>query len=473
MSSQGAGPAPRLKLGTVLAFSGPSLPISGFLLVYGVYLTPYFTGQLGLAFGAVAGAFLLIRSIDLFFDPLLGWLMDRTKTPIGRFRPWTMAGIPIFLLAIYMLCMAPKGITAGYLVIWALVLGAGSSMVILSGAAWAANIATNYDDRSRIYGVMQGIGAFGSILMLGVMAILAKPHPGLPNGVQTSGWIVILLTPILALLMVTLVREPVSPTAMSQRFGLRDYWEMISRPEMWRLVLADFALALGPGTTGPLYLFFFHDVLKFDAAQEALLLMIYTAAAFFGGPILGLVATRFNKHRTLIVATVGYALFQASLFVIPRGAFWAASIGMSGCGFIAAGFLLLVRAMIADVGDEVRLEQGKERMSLLYAMVTTTTKIGGAITVPITYSVLQAVGYKAQTGAINTPAAIHGLQMCYVFAPIIFVLAGGALMIGYRLDAKRHAEIRAKLELRDAALGAGELIDAMPGEMITPPAPAE
>jgi Na+/melibiose symporter-like transporter len=473
MSSQPAGAQQRLKLPTILAFSGPSLPVTGLITVYAVYFTPYVTGVLGLAFGAVAGAFLVIRAIDLFFDPLLGWAMDRTRTPIGRFRPWTIVGAPVMMAGVFMLFMAPKGITPIYLIGWALMFAAGSSMVILSGAAWAANLATNYDDRSRVYGVMQGVGGVGALLTLLLMVILSKPHPGWPNAIQIVAWLVLITVPIFTLIMVTCVREPVAPSSRHQHFALKDYWEMVARPEMRRLIFADLALALGPGTTAPLYLFFFHDVMRFSGALSGVLLMIYTIASFFGAPILGLIATRFNKHRTLIGATAGWALCQASLLIMPRGVFFAAAPVMFGAGFLAAGFLLLVRAMVADVGDEVRLEQGKERMSLLYAMVTTTTKIGGAITVPITYSVLQWVGYKAQPGAVNTPAAIHGLEMCYLFAPIIFVLAGGLVMFGYKLDAKRHAEIRAKLELRDAAMSMGAVVDAMGGEIITPPAPAE
>ena len=41
--------------------------------------------------------------------------------------------------------------------------------------------------------------------------------------------------------------------------------------------------------------------------------------------------------------------------------------------------------------------------------------------------------------------AIHGLVMCYVFAPVFFVLVGGAVMFGYKLDAKRQGEIRTAL----------------------------
>jgi Na+/melibiose symporter-like transporter len=84
-------------------------------------------------------------------------------------------------------------------------------------------------------------------------------------------------------------------------------------------------------------------------------------------------------------------------------------------------------------------------------MVTTTSKIGLAVTVTVAYPILKAVGYNGREGAVNTPHAIFGLEMCYLFAPIILVFLGGGLFFGYRLDARRHAEIRAALAARDAA----------------------
>ena len=442
--------------------------MAGMLTVYGVYLTPYFAGHLGVALTAIAGSALIVRMIDLFIDPLLGWAMDRTRTPIGRFRPWMLAGVPLYLTSVYMLFFAAKGIGVMYLIVWGLALGVGTSLLTLSSAAWAANLATNYNERSTIYGIMGGVGAVGALLFLMLQITFAKAHPGGFNAIQLSGWAILIGVPLTVILMTAAVPEPIAPSLRTP-FALRDFKEMIARPEMLRLVAADFALALGPGTTAPLYLFFFRDSLGFTTIESTELLMLYTVASLFGGPLLGLVATKINKHRTLIWATVGYAVCQVSLFVIPKGMFIAAVPGMVGCGFIASGFLLLIRAMIADVGDEVRLEQGKERMSLLYSMVTTTTKVGTAITTPITYTVLAYVGYTAVEGAKNTPAAIHGLEMCYVFAPVVFVLVGGACLIGYKLDAKRHAEIRAQLDLRDAGAGTQAVIDVMSGAPIAPP----
>jgi Na+/melibiose symporter-like transporter len=124
---------------------------------------------------------------------------------------------------------------------------------------------------------------------------------------------------------------------------------------------------------------------------------------------------------------------------------------MFAVGFCASAFLPLVRAMVADVVDEVRLQTGQDLTSLLYSLVTTTTKVGAAITVTIVFPILKMVGYNGKEGAVNTQHAIFGLEMCYLFAPILLVFVGGSMFFGYRLDAKRHADIRLALEERDNA----------------------
>ncbi len=167
----------------------------------------------------------------------------------------------------------------------------------------------------------------------------------------------------------------------------------------------------------------------------------------------GRLAQRFGKHRTVQIACVAYSITQATLMALPRmGPHYVFAqtiptiIGMFAVGFCASAFLLLVRAMIADVADEVRLEQKQDLTSLLFSMVTTTTKIGGSITVAVVFPILALVHYNGAEGAVNTPSAIFGLEMCYLFAPVILVWFGGAMFFGYKLDSKRHAEIRAQLD---------------------------
>ena len=69
---------------------------------------------------------------------------------------------------------------------------------------------------------------------------------------------------------------------------------------------------------------------------------------------------------------------------------------------------------------------------------------------------------------MNTPHAIWGLEMCYLFAPSAFVLTGGAMFFGYRLDARRHAEVRSALEQREAMIDEGAALESLAGPTAAP-----
>ncbi|MBS0490056.1 MAG: MFS transporter [Proteobacteria bacterium] len=470
MANSAAGSS-RLPLPVVMAFSSTALPIAAIGLVMAVYLPRFFAGQLGLSLAAVGVAFTVVRLIDLAIDPLLGMAMDRTRTRFGRYRPWLLAGGPIVMLAAYMLFMAPHGITETYLIGWLLTLYLGVSILTLAQAAWGASLATDYHDRSRVYGVIQAVGVIGAVLILLLPLALGKQGEG-AGGVHAMGWFCILLIPVTLALCTLVTPERVAPeTDSKERVTLRDYWDLVRRPEMARLIFADLFMALGPGTTAALYLFFFHDARGYTTPQTGILLVFFIGAGLVGAMFWGWLAQKIGKHRALIVSAVAYAVTQSALMIIPPATMALAIPGMFSVGFVSSAFVLIVRAMVADVADEVRLETGKERVGLLYALVTTTQKVGTAITVGVSFTVLDLVGYNAADGATNTPQAIRGLELCYVFAPIILVFFGGAAFIGWKLDAKRHAEVRRQLDERDALAAEAGLLDSVSGVGLATEAP--
>ena len=271
------------------------------------------------------------------------------------------------------------------------------------------------------------------------------------GGRPLIGWAILGFTVLMTALVTTVTPEPVSQNVHRGKVVWSDYWNIIARPTALRLVIGDLFLVLGPGLTSPIYLFFFHDAKGFSIGAATSLLIFYSLAALFGAPLWARLAQRFGKHRTLQVATVCYALAQAGLMAIPKGLFWPTAGGMFLVGGCASAFLLLVRAMLADYGDQLRLEQGVQRVSLLFSFVGVTQKLGSSLNVAISFFILEKVGYRAAEHVTNTPQAIFGLEMVYLFAPIVMVLLGGALFFGYSLDAKSHAEIRTALDARDAA----------------------
>jgi len=174
----------------------------------------------------------------------------------------------------------------------------------------------------------------------------------------------------------------------------------------------------------------------------------------FCAPLWALAAFRWGKHRTLMAAAAAYSIAQGLIFFIPGQTFWLMAPAMFLAGGILAALGFLVRAMIADVGDEVRLATGKDRVGLLYAMVSSTAKVGTASAVLVTFGILGAIGFNPTPGAVNTDSAMLGLTLTFAIAPVILVMLGAVAVRGYSLTRERHAVIRAELEARDAASAA-------------------
>jgi Na+/melibiose symporter-like transporter len=472
VTSTSAARSGRLPLPRLLAFSLGSIPAYMLISMTGVYLPPFYAGKMGVSLTAIGATIGLLRLTDLGLDLALGWLMDKTRTPMGRYRPWYLAGLPVLWLAVYKVFNPPADVDTAYLFVWYILLYVAYSMLVLGHSAWAAAISGSYNERSRMFGWMLGIGVFGSSF-LGALPLLTHGAiaPADPGSMSTIGWIIMSVATVAVAVATLSAPEPVSPTAGIQRPGFKDYLAVFTNPSMFRLILADLFLILGPGASAPIYVFFFREGKLFDAAHVGLLLIPYGAAGIFGAPIWAWIAQRLGKHRTVQIAGLAYAVFQTILMIVPAGLFWPTFISMFSVGFCASAFIVLIRAMVADVADELRLTTGQERSGVLYALVTLTQKLGSSLAVTIIYPILDAVGFVAKPGYHNSPAALRGLEMCYVFAPIVLVVVGSACLIGYKLDAKRQSEIRTALEeIESRNYAASTEVLGEPGETVIPAA---
>ena len=440
---------------TMAAFAAPCLPMAGLGLPLVVYLPEFYSSELGLSLAQVGAAFGAVRLLDMAFDPFICGVMDGTRTRFGRFRPWFALGAPILMLATYMLFMAHPGVGVGYLWTWLLVLYAGVSIASLSQLAWGAAISPHYDQRSRVYGWWQGGNVIGMILVLTLPALL--PYLGVKGhaeAVGAMGWFVVALLPITVALAVARVPEPVSPVR-KERSGLGEYFKLLRRPSVARLLVVDFLVGTGPAITGALFFFYFGRAKGFEKAAASQLLLIYFIGGLVGAPIWTWLSYRLQKHRTLALSSMFYAAVTIAALFIPHGNFPIAALMMFLAGISYAAGAFLLRAMMADVGDEVRLETGAERTALLYALLSGTVKIGSALAVAITFPALAAMGFdpKAKTGE----AGIPGLMAMFAMAPAALAVVGGAIIAGFPLHARRHAEIRDALAARDLAEAGPEM----------------
>lgn len=466
MTQVTTAPAGRISLAATLAFAATHIPIAALSLAIVVHMPRYFASTLGMGLALVGSTFALVRTIDIPLDPMLGLTMDRTRSRFGRYRLWTVLGVPLMIGGLYMLIHARPGMGQLYLAGWLLVMYLGLSVLLLSNLAWAACLATSYGHRSRIFGVFTALGVLGAIGVLIIPVVAERLGYTDGDGVRAMLWFIIAATPVCAFLVVFRTPEPVSRDHVHGQFALKDYWSLLTRGNVLRLVAADLCVNLGPLWMAAIYLFFFKDSRGFTFTQANLLLLIYIAAGFVGAPFTAWLANKAGKHRALMVNSTVYSLTLLSVVVVPKGDFLLATPTMFITGCAAAGLIVVIRALAGDIADEIRLESGREWMGLMFAMTNATGKVASAASIFLTFNVLEQIGYNAKAGAVNTPAAIRGLELAFLIGPIFFLMLGGACFIGYKLSAERHADIRRQLDARDAASDAAAALESLTGEPV-------
>jgi Na+/melibiose symporter-like transporter len=439
-----------LSLPRLTAFSLANLPVGATAIAVLVYLPPYFTARLGVDMSLVGVAWGLVRIVAIAMDLAVAMLMDSTRAPIGRYRAWMIAGGPILMLALYKLFMAPRGMGAAYLIAWLLVLYLGNSIVSLSLSAWGASLTRLYHERSRLFATVAVAGVAGAVSVLLIPVLGRGFWRTTAQSVQAMGWFIIAMIPPTIGLAVLRTPDRAPPQPIDATFVLADRLRAVARPDVARLFVAQMALTLGPGWMSALYLFYFTGARGFSLQQASALLAAYVLAGLPGALGMAALARRIGKHHALMAATTAFSLGVLAILATPRADLLATLPVMIWSGAMASGFTLMVQAMLADVADDVRLSQGEARTGLLYAVISVAGRIAVAFSIFLTFPLLHALGFNPVEGAGNTPAALHNLAVAFIAGPVVFVTAGGACAIGWRLDERRQGEIRAALDAQEA-----------------------
>jgi Na+/melibiose symporter-like transporter len=113
-------------------------------------------------------------------------------------------------------------------------------------------------------------------------------------------------------------------------------------------------------------------------------------------------------------------------------------------GIPYAASLLLTRACMADIGDEVMLDTGHDHKGTLMAILSATTKIGYALSA-FTITVVGWLHFNVKVPAASPPEALVWLQILFIGLPVLFLLLGALSMKDYDLSAERHADIMNRL----------------------------
>jgi glycoside/pentoside/hexuronide:cation symporter, GPH family len=460
-----ADPSPkRLSTPRVLALSTLAFPLSGIGLPLGVYLSPFYADEIGLGVALTGALFMALRLLDMLLDPTIGHFVDRYTSKWGRARPWIVASVPMLMLAAYFVYMPPReGASAVYFVIWMVILYLGSTMLMIARNAWVADIATDYDDRSRHFVMIEMAGVLSMLFLLIIPVIIASNGGDRFEQISAMGWCLIISLPITALIACALVPDPPRlKVAEAKGYSFADLRAAVGNRYLKTVLLLELLIGMGITVTASLYLFVAESVFGLDDAQASLLLVVFFLSSVLGLPVWMRLAARTEKHRAVCVAVLMSAGSYALYFLAAQvGGFWmfAAAAVINGFAFTAP--LVIGRSMTADVVEWELVRSGINRAGLYFGLNAGAYKIGASLATGAAYLLVGLVaGYEA--GADNSPAAVQGLLIIFCVLPAALYLITYFAVRDYPLTRAVQAETAGQLSGPLAGMQADDPLDVMP-----------
>ncbi len=442
--SSDAGPLTK----SALFYYGLSdLPVMLTIIPMAIWLSRFYTGDMGLSLAAVANILLFARLFDVITDPIMGYVSDHTRTRWGRRKPWMVCAVPFMMLGIYNVFLPPEGAGIWHLFWWLMVLWIGWTMLLIPYYAWAAELSEDYDERTRITGWRAVMGSLGGIAaqVIPFVALVAFGFGGTANVMHLLGIAAIIMIPICIGLTVWRVREVPSERRASVPIfaGLMLMWG--NQP--FRLLLVGFVLSsIAMAVIMPLYIFYVEFIVQESPAKVPYLVIISSVAGFLGIPFWVWLSGHIDKHRAWIAGMLTLSTFSLVYLFLGEGDFWLMMPFIFLMGLATGAFQALPNSMKADVIDLDTSLTGENRAALFFSAWSLVMKMASSVGSWLALQSLAWFGFDAANGAQNTPEALFGLRLTIGILPAsLFVLA---VIVVWRYPITREKQRQVREQIR-------------------------
>ena len=395
----------------------------------------------------VGGLMLFARIFDAFTDPAMGLIVDNTRTPWGKFRPWILIGAVVNAIFIVALFTVPENMSLPlYFSIIFIIWGITYTINDISYWSMLPTLATGKRSRERLAIIPRLFAAFAwwSLGTFGLLVVDRMGDGDQAKGFQQLAIIMAVLFVVLSIICVIFVRSLIEPDKTEEPTSVKRMAKLIVKNDqlvafLGCVVLFNLIIQL----SGGMLLFYFTEVI---GEQQLFGLWqgfggLTQMAALFAMPW---IAKRLSRTKL-------YAL--ASLFpVIGLGILWLSQIlDVNKIPFVSVGailfnigvglFLGISVVMLADVVDYGEFKFGTRNESIVFSVQPMLVKFAAAFAGAFVGFGLAIVGYDADLSQ-QTEGTKAGITIMTIWLPIISAILGFIIYKRYyKLNGAFHDEV--------------------------------
>ncbi len=443
---------------------------SMFWKIFSYYLPFFYSNVFGLSLIDAGVLVLVTRIWDAVSDPMMGIIADRTNTRWGKYRPYLLwVAVPFSICGI--LLFTTPDWAYGAKLLWAYV-----TYILMMSVYTGINVP---------YGAMLGVisddpkekTVFSSFRMFfaygGSFIALASWEPlcnffgntigmDLRHSWQFAMAVISAACLVLFLLCFKLTREKIT-TRSTVSVG-KDFRSLLTNRPWWLLIGAALSFNLFNTVRGATIVYFFADVIGFDANiyifslaimfYSGLFLSIGEVANMIGVALTVPIAARLGKKTTFILVNAYLAVLSVAFFFVPvsPAGYWGMLLLQIIISMLTGIMSPLIWSMYADVSDYAELRNKTASTGLIFSSSSMAQKFGGAIGGAAVLWLLSACGYVARsadqaTAVIEQPAgAITCLWMLMTFIPAAVAVLAIIVAYFYPLTTSAMNQIVDKLK---------------------------
>lgn len=437
----------RVKASWLFAYALPGLPIAALGLPLAVHLPNFYAVEVGLGYFAAGAIFFAARFVDVFLDPVMGVVSDRTRTRWGRRRVWMVASVPIMAVAAWLVFMPTPGTPLPFVIASFLLLFIGWTMLTITHLAWGGELSADYHERSRVTASREAAYIVGMITVLLLPALIQEQGGDKFAQISAMGWFVIVTLPIGVGVAVMVIKEadvaPVVHLPLSTAINAI----MNNRPLRYVLI-CDLIAGISGGIVATLFI----PMVSFglELPREAnWLLLLYFLMGVIAIPPMVILARVLGKHQTLVLHCVINAILIPCIFLLPKGELWPALTLWLLFGLNMSVGPFLFRAIMADVADHDHVETGQARAGVYFALLALTNKLGYSGAIIASLWTLAYIGFDGRGN--NSPETVFSMMLLYILPPTIISVLIAVVMWRFPLNEAKQRELRRIIEERTAA----------------------
>ena len=435
--------------------------------VVGMFLTIYYTDDLKISAAAVAAIMLSVRIFDGFSDLVMGYILDRTNSKLGKARPWILWSAPFMAIFLVLCFSIPSFWSETLKVVAAFTTYFFLTVVIytacnLSYCALTSFLTEDLQERASMNSIRFVMTATGSLILGYLTPVVAKALGGYITICIVYGIVALVL--LLLCFFVCKERVAPQPRRPEDKVSAKESLRVLSKNTFFYYLviffIIDFANA---GITGSSGMYLARYIIQDDAFFGHLNLasvLPQMVGCFLFPWIMNMIKGKWNAVIAgYILYVVGYGMcaFLTSIEMkIGTSEFVIMLVGQGIKGFGWGLHLVALFAMIADVAEYGEWKAGRRLEGATYSVSSFGFKIGLGMGGAVVGLVLSMVNYDAAL-EVQPQETLEAILTINFTIPLVLSVIGLVLSLCNNLD-KVYPQVMRDLAVRRAeearALGA-------------------